>query len=266
MSQKQIIGLIPAAGKARRILPLPCSKEIFPVGFEPMGKNHVSRPKVVSQYLLESMRIADATRVFIVIRDGKWDIPAYFADGNTLDMHIAYLIMRLPFGVPYTLNQAYPFIKDALVLFGFPDIIFQPEDAFVKLLDKQTETDSDMVLGLFPVNQRHSGDMVVLDDSGRIKDIEINPKSTNLKLTWIIAVWTWNFSVFMHEYIQDITKTAYLEEKFKKRKSSQELFFSELINAALEKNLHIETVLFSKGVYLDVGTPENLVKAVRDHV
>ena len=266
MSQKQVIGLIPAAGKAERIMPLPCSKEIFPIGFGPVGKNHVSRPKVVSQYLLESMRIAEATRVYIIIRKGKWDIPAYFGDGKKLDMHLAYLIMGLPFGVPYTLNQAYPFIRDAFVLFGFPDIIFQPEDAFVKLLDRQTETDSDIVLGLFPVNQRHKGDMVALDDSGRLKNIEINPKSTNLKLTWIIAAWTSNFSAFMHEYIQDLTKTVHLEKKRNESNSSQELFFSKVINAALKKGMRVETVLFSKGVYLDVGTPDNLVRAVRDHL
>ena len=84
------------------------------------------------------------------------------------------------------------------------------------------------------------------------------------KLTWIIAVWTSNFSVFMHEYIEDLTKAVHLEKKLNVNKSSQELFLSELINAALKKNLHIETVLFSKGVYLDIGTPDNLVKAVRD--
>ena len=96
--------------------------------------------------------------------------------------------MDLPFGVPYTLDQAYPFIKDALILFGFPDIIFQPEDAFTQLLDRQAETDSDIVLGLFPVNRRHRGDRVALDDKGWIKNTEIDPKATKLKLTWIIAV------------------------------------------------------------------------------
>lgn len=30
---QNMIGLIPAAGKAKRLQPLPCSKEIFPVGF-----------------------------------------------------------------------------------------------------------------------------------------------------------------------------------------------------------------------------------------
>jgi glucose-1-phosphate thymidylyltransferase len=263
MSGKEIIGLIPAAGKAERISPLPCSKEIFPVGFQELYKNSGAIPKVVSQYLLERMRFAGAVKAYIVIRHGKWDIPAYFGDGEKLDMHLAYLIMGLPFGVPYTLNQAYPFIKDAIVLFGFPDIIFQPEDAFIKLLNRQAETDSDIVLGLFHVNQRHRGDMVALDDKGRIKNIEINPKSTNLNLTWIIAVWTVKFSIFMDDYIQDLEKNTHSGHELNGSKIQRELFLSEVIKAALRKNMQVEAVLFSEGIYLDIGTPENLTKAVR---
>ena len=33
-SQREIIGVIPAAGRATRLGPLPCSKELFPVGFQ----------------------------------------------------------------------------------------------------------------------------------------------------------------------------------------------------------------------------------------
>lgn len=263
MPQKKIIGLIPAAGKAERISPIPCSKEIFPIGFQQIDQNRGEIPKVVSQYLLEAMRFAEVTEVYIIISKGKWDIPAYFGDGKKLDMHIAYLIMGLPFGVPYTLDQAYPFIKDACVLFGFPDIIFQPEDAFTQLLDRQTETDSDIVLGLFPVNQRHQGDMVGLDEDGRIKNIDINPKSTNLKLTWIIATWTSKFSNFMHDYLRSIEQTASFGNKLNDRKNHTELFLSEVIKDALKKNIQVETVLFTEGIYLDIGTPENLTKAIR---
>jgi glucose-1-phosphate thymidylyltransferase len=178
-------------------------------------------------------------------------------------MHIAYLIMGLPFGVPYTLNQAYPFVRDSLVVFGFPDIIFEPKEAFVKLLHKQAETDSDIVLGLFPVNQWHRGDMVALDDNGQIKNIVVNPKSTNLKLTWLIAVWTSKFSIFMHDYIKGFRETDQQSNKLNVCKTHRELFLSEVIKAALKIGTRIETVLFQKGIYLDIGTPENLVKAVR---
>ena len=144
-SQREVIGLIPAAGKASRLPSLPCSKELYPIGYDSRNFS----PKVVSQYLLESMRIADIKKAYIILRKGKWDIPAYFGDGKMLDMHLGYLIMDLPYGVPYTLDQAYPFVKEAKVALGFPDIIFEPEDVFVRLLEKQKESNANIVLGLF---------------------------------------------------------------------------------------------------------------------
>ena len=73
-------------------------------------------------------------QAYIVLRPGKWDIPAYFGDGSILNMHLAYLMLGVPFGVPFTLDQAYPFVRYATVAFGFPDILFEPEDGFVQIV------------------------------------------------------------------------------------------------------------------------------------
>ena len=136
------------------VLPfLPCSKELFPIGFGGSGKDHNLIPKVVCHYLLEKMRLATITKAYIVIREGKWDIPAYFGNGSALDMHLAYLMMGLPYGVPYTIDQAYHFVKDAVIAFGFPDMIFDADDAFVQLLSRHAVDDVDVVLGIFPADR-----------------------------------------------------------------------------------------------------------------
>lgn len=157
----EIIGLIPAAGKAERISPLLCSKELYPIGFRFVGQGKSMRPKVVSHFLLDKMRKANILKSYIIIRDGKWDIPAYFGNGKMVDMDLAYLLMDLPFGVPFTLDQGYPFVHHAKVAFGFPDIIFEPDDAFVKLIEKQESSgaegrlfgpagqDGDIIPGIF---------------------------------------------------------------------------------------------------------------------
>ena len=49
----QVVGLVPAAGSGKRIAPLPCSKELFPIGFQRSEGNSEPRAKVVSHYLLE---------------------------------------------------------------------------------------------------------------------------------------------------------------------------------------------------------------------
>ena len=76
--ERQVVGLVPAAGSGKRIAPLPCSKELFPIGFQLANGKSEPRAKVVSQYLLEKFRIAGITTAYIVLRKGKWDIPAYF--------------------------------------------------------------------------------------------------------------------------------------------------------------------------------------------
>ncbi len=185
---QEVVGLLPAGGKATRIAPLPCSKELLPIGFHSLDQGRGLRPKVVSHYLLEKMRLANIKKVYIILRKGKWDIPSYYGDGKMLDMHLAYLIMDLPYGIPHTLDQAYHFVEDAIVALGFPDIMFQPEDAFVKLLDKQAESNADIVLGLFPAPLPHKTDMVELDNNGRIRSIQIKPDHTQLNYAWEIAV------------------------------------------------------------------------------
>ena len=168
MDTREVVGLVPAGGQATRIAPLPCSKELYPVGFRSGEEGRGVQTKVVSHYLLEKMRFAGIAKAYIVLRAGKWDIPGYFGDGLLLNMHLAYLIMRSPLGVPYTLDQAYPFVKDAIVAMGFPDILFRPDDIFVQLLSRQQTADADVLLGLFPTDSPESEEMVDMDDKGRV--------------------------------------------------------------------------------------------------
>ena len=73
-----------------------------------------------------------------------------------LDMQLAYLMMDLPYGPPYDVqNQASPFVKDALVAFGFPDILFHGNDGFEKLLTHQRETSADISSGFFRRTSLH---------------------------------------------------------------------------------------------------------------
>jgi glucose-1-phosphate thymidylyltransferase len=266
MNRPEIIGLVPAGGKAARLAPLPCSKELYPVGFRPVGESGALRPKVVCHYLLERMRLANISKAYIILREGKWDIPAYFKDGKILDMHLAYLMMDLPFGVPYTLDQAYPFIRDAIVVFGFPDNIFQPDDAFVHLLTRQSESCADIVLGLFPTHQPHKVDMVDLDPDGQICGIHIKPEKTNLRYTWLIAVWTPEFTRFMHEYVATLQKRKNTRNEGANVEEDQELFVGNVIQAAIHKDIQIDTVVFPNGEYLDIGSPEDIVKAIQNKI
>jgi glucose-1-phosphate thymidylyltransferase len=209
------------------------------------------------------MRIADIKRAYIILRKGKWDIPAYFGDGKMLDMHLGYLLMDLPFGVPFTLDQAYPFVGEAIVALGFPDIIFEPKDAFAQLLAKYEESKADIVLGLFHTPKPHKSDMVKLDENGRVHSIHIKPPETDLEYSWGIAVWSPLFTEFMHNYVVSQRK---LFEDDSGNEIRRELFVGDVIQAAITSSITVDTIIFRDGKYLDIGTPEDMVMVVRENI
>ena len=264
--QREVVGLLPVAGKATRLARLPCSKELYPIGFHDLGNGRGLHSKPVCIYLLEKMRLADIRKAYIILREGKWDIPGYLRDGGMVGMHLAYLMMNLPFGVPYTLDQAYPFLNNSTVALGFPDIIFSPDDAFVQLLARQGQSNADIVLALFPAHQPNNTDMVDVDADGRIREIQVKPARTHLRFAWVIAVWTPVFTQFMHEYLARILDGNRQHDTGDNLPESRELFVGDVIQAAIDDNLHVEGIIFQDGTYLDIGTRDNLFQAVRDSV
>jgi glucose-1-phosphate thymidylyltransferase len=254
----EVVGIIPAAGMATRIAPLPCSKELYPIGFRDVVDGRGVRPKPVGQYLLEHFRRGGAERAYIVIRKGKWDIPSYFGDGSDLDLAIAYLIMNLPHGVPYTVDQAHAFVRDATVIFGFPDILIEPEDAYPRVVAHLHATQAAVVLGLFPTDQPHLGDPIEFDDQGRIRHIYVKPAHSDLRFTWVIAAWAPSFTEFLHSYLVQREAGAPIPRT--------ELHMSEVIVAGLRAGLRVEGLHLPGARFLDIGVPENLVQALRQQL
>lgn len=252
----EIIGLLPAGGQATRISPLPLSKELYPIGFQRLGNKKNLRPKVVSQYLLEKMRLAGIQKAYFILRPGKWDIPAYFGDGEIISMNLGYLMMNLPYGVPFTLDQAYPFVREAIVALGFPDILFHPEDAFMQIVARQQASKADVVLGLFPTDKPQKAGMVDFNQTLRVHLVIEKPVESTLKYMWAIAVWTPKFTEFLHEYLDKLKSSSDLLQL-------PELPIGNVIQAAITQGLRVEAEVFPTGTYLDIGTPDDLVTAIR---
>ncbi len=198
------------------------------------------------------MSIAGIERCYVILREGKWDIPERLLDGNVFGLNLAYLVIRRSHGTPYTLDFAWPFIQAAYIAMGFPDILFQPADAFSRMLSHQSASKADIVLGLFQAGTPSQMDMVETDVRGRVLNIVIKPESTSLVNTWILAVWSPVFSRYMHDYLarKDITEDTF-----------RELYVGHVIQSAITDGLKVESVLFEGGRYLDIGTPEDLQRA-----
>lgn len=258
---REVIGLLPAAGQAKRISPLPTSKELFPIGFQEVAGMGL-RPKVVCQYLLEKMAIAGIQKVFVLLRPGKWDIPAYLESGTQLDLNLAYLVVQHLQSVAHTLDHAYPFVRDAIIATGFPDILFQPDDAYKHLIRRLHTCQADVVLGVVPFDQPHKGGMVAIDESGRVSQVIEKPLQSELRHSWFIAVWAPAFTEFLHQYLIKLDHQAQQSPSPQSPSPQQELPLGDVIQAAIAHNMRVEAVVFPTGSYLDIGTPADLVRAV----
>jgi glucose-1-phosphate thymidylyltransferase len=168
-------------------------------------------------------------------------------------MRLAYLVVGPTPGPPYTLDEAYPFVRDAVVAFGFPDILFKGDGAFRRLLVQQAINGADIVLGLFPADHPEKMDMVEVDESRRVTELVIQPRQTRLEYSWDVAIWSPAFTEFMHRYLVAQKGAA---------SNAPEFSVGHVIQAAIRDRLKVEGVLVSDEPYSDIGTPEGLAKAI----
>lgn len=254
---RELVGIVPAAGWARRSVALPCSKEIFPIGFHsPSDQRGVTAPKPACAYLLESMRDAGAKRAIVGLRTGKWDIPAHLADGSAYGLALAYTVLGQSPGVPWTVRAALRFAPASRVLFGFPDIVFRPSDALARMEQRQRERGAEVVLGLVRARRPEKMDMVEVGGDGLVRDLVIKPPSTSLHHTWILAVWTPAFSAFLDAQVRQADAV--------RRADDEEFHLGHVIRAALDGEWDIDALDLADGDYCDIGTPDELAAAVEE--
>ena len=261
---QEVVGLVPAAGLAKRLQPFPCSKEVYPVGFVLDRQTGRPRPKVAAHYLLEKFRAAGITKAYLVIRDGKWDIPNYFREGGVVGLSLAYIVIAGSLGPPDTIDRAYPFLEQKRVAFGFPDILFGPDDAYRQLIAAQERTGADVVLGLHRVYDHRVWDMVECDADGLVRSIVMKPVTTTLTYGWCCAVWTPAFSEFLHRFLgAEETHRNLAQLANTAHDLGGDLAVGVVLQAALKAGLLLQSVIFPHDTYIDIGTPEDLAKAVR---
>ena len=254
MHPRPIVGVIPAAGRATRLAPLPCSKELLPVGVHAEPAALRGRPKVVSHYLLERMRDAGASRVFFVLRSGKFDIADYHGDGSALGLNLAYLVVGEPWGPPFSIAQAAPFVGEATVLAGFPDILVEPRDAFTRAVARLDACGAEVVLGVYPLSRHDPIDLVERLPDGRVTRLvpkEDRPERGDHDLGYLFAAWTPTFTRFL------VSTTSALSAQARSglHGPAPEWPLGSVIALALQAGLAVDSVLVDDGAFLDIGSP-----------
>jgi glucose-1-phosphate thymidylyltransferase len=243
-----VVAIIPAAGKATRLAPFPCPKELFPVGYQDfLVKGSIEkRPKVVSQYLIENLRGAGVRRMMIIVGEGKQDLLHYYGDGSRFDMDITYLFQEKLNGMPTAINLANPWLHDETVLFGMPDTIIEPDNIFQRLLEFHLQQDADLSLGLFPTNTPQKFGMVETDADGNVIYTIDKPKQTDLRFMWGCACWSSSFTREIDTFLSDHAETP------------GEIVLGDVFNSAMNKGMRVKAIQFADGEYMDIGTSHEL--------
>jgi glucose-1-phosphate thymidylyltransferase len=243
---EELIGLVPAAGKGLR-LGLPYPKELYPV-----IRNN--RYKPIAQYVLDSLTLAGLKHVVFVINESKHQLLGYFGDGSRFGCNISYVVQETgndqakstsP-GLAHALDSAYHLTRGRTVFFGMADTIMQPKDVFLRAY-REGSQEADLVLALFATDRPEKFGMVRLDRGGRVLEIVDKPRQTDLSLMWGAIIWRQSF-------------TEYLHEKVRRGGVAD---FALIMNDAIRDGLRLQGVRMVDGVYIDLGTYDEIMEMDR---
>ena len=251
--EPEMVALVPAAGYGRRMGEIPCSKELLPIGWSagPSGEAAAEgRPpgKALVEHLLGRLAEGGIRRVLVILRRDKWDIPEYLENGHRWGVEIAYLVVSPTGSAVETLDAAHPWVEDRPIALGFPDIVFHPASAFAKLRRAREQRGADVVLGLFPNQQAARSDMVEAGPDGTVRRIRIKQPDHGLPYAWSIAVWSPDFTRYLHDFRSDHRHAP----------EPRELYVGDVLQAAIDDGLYVAAEVFEEGASADLGTPEAL--------
>lgn len=232
-------GIVPAAGRGTRIQPLAFSKELLPVGMR--IEQGLQRPRAVSEYLLERMTMAGATRICFVVSPGKSDIVQYFG-GCYEGAAICYAVQQEPHGLCDALFTALPFISpDDEVLIGLPDTVWFPIDGFNCLPARQFS------FLLFHVERPELFDAVVSNAQGLVREVQVKVAAPDSNWVWGAFRMTGHTLAALHNlWLQRQRKDEYM---------------GTLVNAYIAAGAEVYAVKAGE-VYVDVGTLHGYREAV----
>ena len=237
------MAVVPAAGLGTRLGELSGSKEILEVGGEPMIVRYVRQ-----------LAASGIERAVVVLRSGKWDIPALLADGRELGVEIAYRVVESSESVPETIAAAIPFLERAPVVVGFPDIVYRPDDAVARVTAELGSTDAPVVLGLFPSDRPEGSDRVAVDDGGRVRAVRIKEPDAGLRWAWGVAAWRPEFTRLLVDEVREA-----------RGGSDSELWLGDVVRSAIVKTWPVRGVPFPDGLFLGTRLHELLSKRVLEH-
>jgi dTDP-glucose pyrophosphorylase len=143
---------------------------------------------VIDHLIGRMERVAAARDIVVVTRADKQDVIAHALAGGH-EVHLGEppnVAASLLLGLEHARSRDPEGIAGSVVIAGFPDTLFSPEDAFALLVTelKRSAPPVDLVLGLFESDEPQRGDVVDLDTHGLVRSVTPKPADPTTNLVW----------------------------------------------------------------------------------
>jgi glucose-1-phosphate thymidylyltransferase len=251
---KPFIGLLPAAGRARRLAPLRYPKELLPISYEHDDSGGM-RARAVAEYAIEAIRLAEVVRVLLVVAPWKMDIVSYVGDGRQFGVDVGYLYQQDARGLPPALDLASPWCHGCHTVFALPDTIFEPRDALRTLRALYLDERADLALAVFPTPEPHRLGPVVLDGRrvARVLDKPAVPPAAN---TWAAGIWNDAFTALLHDSSSaGGAGGAGYAGGASAAEGGREPVLGDVFERAIHEGMRVVGLEFRDGSFTDIGTP-----------
>lgn len=247
------IGLLPAAGRGLRFGDSGYAKELFPLLLEgPVDGDLAPRP--ICELALRAMRAAGAERCITVVSREKAELLRVLGDGGAVGMDLAYVVQPEPHGLPDVVRCARAWMSGADTVFAMPDTVFLPGTALADVHAHRVATGSDLVLGVFPVDEPERLGPVEIAPDEYVLRVHDKPGVAPHRNTWGVASWTPRFTDFC---------CAWDEEARDSAGQRHENALGHAFEAARQAGLVVRALFFPGGRFFDIGTPRGLRAALQ---
>ncbi len=234
----KVYGVLPMAGKGTRLQPIGFSKELYPVI---SNKRHFA----ISEYLINELEASNVDEIKLVVNPEKLDIAKYYSNYRKLIGMYFYSSASLPESCLYPIDVMN---DDDICLFGLPDTIYSPRNAFKKILS-QLKRGAGISLGIFKVLDPTKYDSVRFTKKMRVLEVRVKKNPPCSQYVWGI----WGGKVRALKKL----KKSILNQRVK---DSERLLGVGFNNLAKSSNIRIFCTIIGDQYY-DIGTLDSALNA-----
>lgn len=247
--EKEIIGLVPAAGEGNRLYPFSRAvpKEMYPI----LGKS-------VIEHCIENLKEGGIKKVYAIVGHQKGPLMDYIGDGSFYGVNVAYIYQIERKGLAHAILQAEKWINNTfLVLLG--DSFMEPKIEIKDLIDLHMQNSALATLLIFKVSDPNGYGVVKFKDmnTGEIEKVmekptpeQANEFEHNGEYYAILGAYLFEPRIF--EYIKQTLPGA-----------KNEIQITDSIAIALKNNEKVFGRVL-QGKYIDIGKWDTALRAEKE--